>query len=257
MRKKFIAANLKMHFNVAEASNYLHNLSKTLTSHRDIEVVIAPSLVSIQPLSKQIDYRKIKLAAQNAYYEDEGAYTGEVSFSMLRGIASYVIIGHSERRIYFHEDNQTIAKKVQAAYRNKISPILCIGENITERKAGHAKRVINDQITSALAHLTEEEMYNLVIAYEPVWAISTFGNQQAVPDEVEKMIEEIRKQILYLYGEKVSDSVRVIYGGSVSSNNVSSYLAISGCDGALVGGASLNYIEFNKILQSCFITMQG
>lgn len=257
IRKKFIAANLKMHFDVAEASTYLHNLSKTLTSHREIEVVIAPSLVAIQPLSREIDVRKIKLAAQNAYFEDEGAYTGEVSFSMLKGIASYIIIGHSERRIYFHEENDVIAKKVKAALRNRMGPILCVGENITERRDGHAKRVINDQITSALSHLTEEEMHNIVIAYEPVWAISTFGNEQAMPDDVEKMINEIRKQITYLYGEKVAESVRVIYGGSVKADNVASYLAIPGCDGALVGGASLNYLEFNKIVQSCFNVMQS
>jgi len=251
-RKKFIAANLKMHFNVQEASNYIHNLSTTMTSHRDIEVVVAPTFVALQPLSKELDLRKIKLAAQNAYYEDEGAFTGEVSFTMLRGIAQYVIVGHSERRIYFHEDDKIISKKIKAAFRNKIKPILCVGENLTERQDGHAKRVINEQISSALSQLTENEVTEMVIAYEPVWAISTFGNKQAMPDDVKEMIDYIRKEIAYLFGEKISNSVRVIYGGSVDPSNIAAYLAIPGCDGALVGSASLKYQQFSEMIQACF-----
>ena len=257
MRKKFIAANLKMHFNVQEASLYIHNLTKVLNSHRDIEVVVAPSLVALQPLSKEIDTRKIKLAAQNAYFEDQGAFTGEVSFSMLKGIAQYAIIGHSERRIYFQEDNKIVANKVKAAFRNKIKPILCVGENLTERQDGHAKRVINEQLTAALSHLTEEEVLNMVIAYEPVWAISTFGNIKAMPDDISKMINYIRDELKYMFGEKIADSCRVIYGGSVDRSNISSYLKIQGCDGALVGSASLKFNQFNEMAQACLNILLG
>src|SRR5665213_107270 len=174
MKHYLIVANWKMHLNTQEASLLVHRLDQRLKVHREIEVVLAPSMLSLQPLSLQIDRHKFRLAAQNAYAKDEGPYTGEVSFTMLRELVHYALIGHSGRRIYFHETLEEVRDKVQAAVRNHIVPILCVGETKQERAAGEAKRVIHDQLTTALSNLTAEDVSQVVIAYEPVWAISTF-----------------------------------------------------------------------------------
>jgi len=247
-RKTLIAANWKMNLNTHEASTLLHRLNEHIEVHRNTEVVLAPTMLTLQPLSMEIDRRKFRLAAQNAYHKDEGAYTGEVSFAMLRDLVHYCIIGHSERRIYFNESLEMIRDKVTAAVRNKIAPILCIGETFEERKAGETKQVIHDQLTTAISNLTSEDMETLVVAYEPVWAISTFGGQLAKPHELEEVIKYIRFQIKELYGAKMAETVRVLYGGSVDDQIVGGYLDVPGCDGALVGGASLNYHKFAGIV---------
>lgn len=173
-----------MHLNTSQASLLLHRLHERIKIYRSIEVVLAPSTLVLQPLSLQIDRRKFRLAAQNAFYKDEGAYTGEVSFTMLRDLVHYVVVGHSERRLYFHENLNMVRDKVTAAVRNEITPILCVGETKTERRAGETKRVLHDQIVSALSNLTAREVANMVIAYEPVWSISTFEGVLAKPDQV-------------------------------------------------------------------------
>lgn len=249
MRKKLIVGNWKMHLNTHEASTLLHRLNQHIDAHRDVEVVLAPSLLSLQPLSVEVDRRKFKLAAQNAYHKDEGAFTGEVSFSMLRDLVHYAIIGHSERRIYFHESLDTVRDKVSAAVRNGITPILCIGENAEERKAGETKQVIHDQLTTAISDLTSSDIEDVVIAYEPVWAISTFGGQLAKPAQIEEVIKYIRFQIKELFGDTASKNIRVIYGGSVDEHVAGGYLEIPGCDGALPGSASLNFHKFAKIVE--------
>jgi triosephosphate isomerase len=251
-RKMMIAANWKMNLNVQQASLLVHRLEERVKIHRDLEVVLAPTTLVLQPLSLQIDRRKFRLAAQNAYYKDEGAFTGEVSFTMLRDLAHYCIIGHSERRLYFHEDLETVRDKVAAAIRNGITPILCVGETKHERDLGETKRVLHDQLTSALHHLTAEEIESLVIAYEPVWAISTFGGELAKPGDIKQAIDFVRSQISELYGAKAANEVRVLYGGSVDDQIARGYLEIDGCDGALVGGASLNYHKFAGIVDSAY-----
>jgi triosephosphate isomerase len=207
-------------------------------------------MLSLQPLSVQIDRRKFRLAAQNAYYQDEGAFTGEVSFTMLRDIVHYVIVGHSERRLYFHEDLPMVRDKVKAAIRNEITPILCVGETQHERKEGMTKRVLHDQVTTALANLTAREVGEVVIAYEPVWAISTFGGILAKPHEAKEAIDYIRYQVAQLYGDKVAKQMRLLYGGSVDDQIVRGYLELEGCDGVLVGGASINPYKFAGIVDS-------
>jgi len=248
MKKYLIAGNWKMNLNVHDASLLVHHLNKSVKNHHDVEVVLAPSLINIQPLSLQIDRRKFRLAAQNAYHQDSGACTGEVSFTQLRGLVHYVIIGHSERRLYFNESLETIRDKVSAAIRNDIAPILCIGETHTERRAGETKQVLHDQLTTAISNLTSDDMEKLVIAYEPVWAISTFGGELAKPTDVKKALDFIRMQIAELYGRKVAKSVRILYGGSVDDQIARGYLEIEGCDGALVGGASLKHHKFAGIV---------
>lgn len=251
-RKIMIAGNWKMHMNVQQSSLLVHRLNERIKVHRDIEVVLAPTMLSLQPLSLEIDRRKFRLAAQNAYFKDEGAYTGEVSFTMLHDLVHYVIIGHSERRIYFNETLEMVRDKVSAAFRNDITPILCVGENGEERKEGMTKQVLHDQIVTALYNLTAEEVANMVIAYEPIWAISTFGGELARPAQIEAAIAFIRHQITELYGEKVAQEVRVLYGGSVDDQIARGYLEVDGCDGALVGGASLNYAKFTGIVDAAY-----
>ncbi|MDQ5972255.1 MAG: Triosephosphate isomerase [Patescibacteria group bacterium] len=241
-----------MHLNVSQASLLLHRLQERIRISSDIEVVLAPSMLVLQPLSVRLDRRKFRLAAQNAYATDEGAFTGEVSFTMLRDLVHYVIIGHSERRIYFHEDLKTVRAKVAAAVRNEITPILCVGETKEERKNGETRKVLHDQVTTALADLTAKEVQDMVIAYEPVWAISTFQGILAKPDEAQQAMDYIRDQVKQLYGPKAAKNVRILYGGSVDDQIVGGYLAIPGCDGVLVGGASINYHKFSGIIDTAY-----
>jgi triosephosphate isomerase len=252
MKRTLIVGNWKMNLNTQEASLLVKRLNDRIKVHREIEVVLAPSLLTLQPISHEIDRRKFKLAAQNAYFRDEGAFTGEVSFTMLRELVEYAIIGHSERRIYFGESLETVRDKVQAAVRNGITPILCVGESKHERANGETKRVIHDQVTTALANLTADEVEDMVIAYEPVWAISTFGGELAKPHEVKEVIDQIRMQVSELYGQSVGEDIRVIYGGSVDDHTAGGYLSIEGVNGCLPGSASLNYHKFAGIVEAAY-----
>jgi triosephosphate isomerase len=252
MSKLLIVANWKMHLNVSQASLLAHRLEQRIRIHNDVEVVLAPSMLVLQPLSLQINRRKFHLAAQNAYFVDEGAYTGEVSFTMLQDLVRYVIIGHSERRLYFSENLEMIRDKVAACVRNQITPILCVGETAEERKMGETKRVLHDQVTTAINELVASEVEDIVIAYEPVWAISTFGGELAKPSEVKQSMDFIRLQVAELYGKKASERVRILYGGSVNDQIANGYLEIEGCNGVLVGGASLNYLQFAGIVEAAY-----
>jgi triosephosphate isomerase len=239
-----------MHLNTTEASTLVHRLSERIKIHRDIEVVLAPSMLTLQPLSLQIDRRKFRLAAQNAYHKDEGAYTGEVSFTMLQDLVHYVIVGHSERRLYFNETLDVVRDKVAAAVRNDIVPIICVGETKQERRNGETRQVLHDQLVSALSNLTTADIPNVVIAYEPVWAISTFGGQLAKPAEIEREFKFIRDQVKDLYGAKAAKEFRLLYGGSVDDQIAGGYLELADCDGTLVGGASINYHKFAGIVEA-------
>lgn len=232
--------------NVHEASIFVHSLAKDVDVHRDVEIVLAPTLLALQPLSLQIDRRQFKLAAQNFYWRDHGAFTGEVSAPQLRGLVDYAIVGHSERRYIFHEHDKDIRSKVQAALRSGIRPILCIGETAHQRAVDETTGVIHDQLIGGLANVTSEEFAEVVIAYEPVWAIGTGNN--ATPADVKKVVRSIRRQIDQLYGKTASESVRILYGGSVTQDSAPTYLATEGVDGLLVGGASLNVHAFTAII---------
>jgi triosephosphate isomerase len=253
-RKTLVVANWKMNLTVHEASLYVNKLNDVLKNHRNVEIVLAPTLLALQSLSLQVDHNKFKLAVQNLYWRDEGAYTGEVSAHQLRGLVQYAIIGHSERRHIFHEQDKELRAKVQAAVRNHITPILCIGETAHERSEGETDAILHDQIVGGLANLTSDEVEDIVIAYEPVWAISKgkdFAKHAvATPSIVEKAIETIRKQIEHLYGKKAAQSVRVLYGGSTKMANAASFMGIRGLDGFLVGGASLIEHEFSGIIKA-------
>lgn len=252
-----VVGNWKMNMNVHQASLLVNRLDENIDAAENVEIVLAPSLLTLQPVSVQLNRKKFRLAAQNAYFKDEGAFTGEVSFTMLNDLVHYCLVGHSERRIYFSESLEMIRDKVAAAVRNKIVPILCIGENHTERVDGETNQVIHDQLVTAIHNLTAEDIENIVIAYEPVWAISTFGGGTAKPDDIKKVIKYIRQQIKHLHNEKTAEKVRVIYGGSVDDHSAGSYLSVEGCDGVLPGGASLNYKKFSGIVEAAEKAAKG
>ncbi len=251
-RKTLIVGNWKEHENVSQASTLVARLHKLIAGHRDIEIVLAPNMLALQPVSLQIDRRRFRLASQNANAKDEGALTGEVSFAMLRGIVHYGIVGHSERRIYFNESLEDVRDKVAASIRNGIMPILCVGENSEDRSNGETRQVLHDQVISALSNLTAEEVTHVVIAYEPVWAISTFGGELAKPDDVQDCMKFIRNQVKELYGERAAEDIRILYGGSVDDHLAGGYLALDDCDGVLVGSASLNYHKFSGIVEAAY-----
>lgn len=254
MRKLLIVGNWKMHLNASQASILVHRLQERIRIYRDIEVVLAPPMLTLQPLSIQIDRRKFRLAAQNAYWRDEGPFTGEVSFTMLRDLAHYAIVGHSERRYIFHEDLDTVRDKVAAAVRNDIMPILCVGETKTEREDNETKQVLHDQLMTALSNLTAREIKNIVIAYEPVWAI---GRVVAKPDQIQASVEYIRNYINDVYGKRAADEIRILYGGDVLPEYVQGILGIEGIDGFLVGHASLNYEQFSDIVRNSRAWQRG
>lgn len=252
--KKLIIGNWKMNLGMHEASLYVHELAQKVASHRNVEVVLAPTVLTLQSLSLQVQSRQFKLAAQNFYWRDHGAYTGEVSASQLRGIVKYALVGHSERRHVFNESDKDTRAKVQAAIRNHIIPVLCIGETAFERSENETVEVLHDQLIGGLANITSDELERVVIAYEPVWAIGTGNN--ATPEDVARAARAIRSQIRHLYGAKAADAISILYGGSVSRDSAKSYLDLHDIDGLLVGGASLKADEFSTIVKLAHESMK-
>lgn len=249
-RKKYVVANWKMNFTVNESSLFLNKLSENIKVSRGVEVILAPALFTLQSLSLQVNRRQFKLAAQNFYWRDFGAFTGEVSIAQLRGMVDYSLVGHSERRVIFGEQEKDIRQKVAAALRSGITPILCIGESSFERQNGETKDVIYDQLISGLSEVTSEDLSNVMIAYEPVWAISTnAGAVPCTPSDAKAAVKMIRKNIEHLYGKKKASEVRVLFGGSVNSDNVGGYLKIDEYDGFLVGGASIKLETFAPVVE--------
>lgn len=244
-----ILGNWKMNFTVKQAVAYAEKLSeKSLPS--DVIVGITPHTLALSEIATLLQDKKsqLKLAAQNAFYKDEGAYTGEISMPMLRGIAQYVLVGHSERRHVLRESNDFIREKNAAAVRCGITPVFCIGETLVERQHYHTNQVLSDQIMLGLADLTAEEVAEIVIAYEPVWAIGT--GEYASPEDVDKAVDKIRTEITSMYGATTGARVRILYGGSVTKDNAAAYLALQGVDGLLVGGASLSVSKFWPIVET-------
>ena len=249
--KMYIVGNWKMNFTVSEASVYLHKLAQKMQNYRGITVAVAPSDIALQPLALQLSrqkVRKLELVAQNIYHKDYGAYTGEVSASQVRGLAKYAIVGHSERRHIFKESDKEVRAKVAACLRNKITPILCIGETADERTFGETADVVRDQLLGGLHDVAKEDIAKIIIAYEPVWAISSTGNAKlATPDEIAGVVELIRKTLHKTYGV-AAEEVPVLYGGSVNPSNAGAYLTVPGVNGLLVGGASLISSQFLSII---------
>jgi triosephosphate isomerase len=249
--KKLIVANWKMHFNPHEAELLIHKLNKAEIAS-NIEVVLCPPFIDLQAVARSIDAKKYKLGAQNAHQVDEGTFTGEVSAAMLRGLVDYVIIGHSERRQNFHETDAIVADKLAAVIRSGLKPILCVGENLDERHNDLSVRRVLDQLHANLRNLSAEDMKGIVIAYEPIWALSDgHGNStHAKPEDVDFVFAAIRRSIEEMYGEDISAGLRLLYGGSADPEHCSMYLSIDGVNGLLVGGASLIAPKFLDILEA-------
>jgi triosephosphate isomerase len=248
--KRLIVGNWKMNNDPGQASLLVHRLEKQIEASANTEVVLCPPYIDIAPLAKDLDHKKFKLGAQNLHPADEGPYTGEISGAMLKGLVDYVIIGHSERRAAGETDKQ-IADKLAAAVRNGLKPILCVGENLADREHGLAEKVVVDQLTADLALLTAEDLKNLVIAYEPVWAINHHDGKTpapATPDTIKFAYRAIRTTLEELYGEPAG-GLRLLYGGSTDPDHCLAYLKVPYVDGLLVGTASLNYDSFAKMVK--------
>lgn len=240
-----------MNFSVGEASVYLHKLLQKIRASKDVEVIVAASTIALQPLSLQIDRKKMRLAAQGANYHDFGAYTGETSFTQLRGIVDYSIIGHSERRQLFHETDKDIRESVAAALRNQITPILCVGETETERTFGETHDVLRDQLLGGLSQVSVEDIPKIMVAYEPVWAISTTTDSKlASPDDIAEIAKFLRSTLDDAYSESIAKKIPILYGGSVKPSNAGAYLTVPGINGLLVGGASLIGDQFIEIIET-------
>ncbi|MDP4177686.1 MAG: triose-phosphate isomerase [Bacillota bacterium] len=246
MRKPIIAGNWKMHNTIEEAVKLVEEL-KPLVKESESEVVVCPTFVALDAVKKAAAGSNIKVGAQNFYFEEKGAFTGEIAPRMLEALAiDYVIIGHSERRQYFNETDETVNKKLKAAFAHNIIPILCVGETLEEREADITGEVIGRQIKLDLAGLAAEQVEKLVIAYEPIWAIGT--GKTATADQANDTIAAIRKVVEGLYGKKIAEKVRIQYGGSVKPSTIAEQMGKSDIDGALVGGASLVAKDFAAIV---------
>lgn len=251
--KTYVMGNWKMNLTVGDSSIYLQRLLKKIKPSRGLEIIIAPSAISLASLSLQLERNKskIKLAAQNFYQKDFGAYTGEISIAQLRGVVSYALVGHSERRFIFGETNKDISQKVAAAIRSGITPVLCIGETENQRNFGETKDVLRDELLGGLSEIDTEDIKKCLIAYEPVWAISsTKQARPATPDEIATSIQLIEEQLIDIYGQETAEQIPLLYGGSVNPNNAGAYLTIPGINGVLVGESSLISDNFNEIIET-------
>lgn len=233
-----------------EAREFM-NQADGLLARDDMEIVICAPFTALVPLLEVVraQDRPVRLGAQNMHYEDSGAYTGEISPVMLKDMGiEYVILGHSERRTYFHEDDQLIKKKVEASYRHQLTPILCVGETLEEYEAGKTKEIVKRQIEIPLQSLTSEQVKGLVVAYEPVWAIGT--GKTASAETAQEVISFIRGVIADQFDQQVANEVRILYGGSVKPENIAQFMEQPDIDGALVGGASLQVDSFVKLVEA-------
>jgi len=249
MRKPVIAGNWKMNKTVEEARSLIYELSLGIRDIKGVEKVLIPPYLSILTAAALLEGTDIGLGAQNLHWEEKGAYTGEISAAMIAEFCQYVLIGHSERRIYFGESNETVNKKVFAAISKNLIPIVCIGETLNEKEAGRTRDVLEGQIRTGLMDVPKDFVSSIIIAYEPVWAIGT-GKASSGQDASDVIREIIRPVLLDMFGGEVTNSTRVLYGGSVTGVNASEFFNYEDIDGALVGGASLKADEFIKIAQA-------
>jgi triosephosphate isomerase len=245
MRIPFVAGNWKMNTTASEGERLVLEMLERLDRIEGVEKVLCPPFVSLVGISMMLQNSSIKLGAQNMYFEAKGAYTGEISPVMLRELCQFVILGHSERRWCFGETDEIVNRKVKAALANRLKPILCVGERLEENEAGRAKEVVSRQVSAALGGV--EPVRDLVIAYEPVWAIGTgkaaSGKQAAIT------VQFIREVVAQLWNKSLAQDLRILYGGSVTGANIAEFISHPEIDGALVGGASLKAEEFVGIIE--------
>ena len=246
-RKKIVAGNWKMNMTQDESINLISEL-KQITSN-DVEIKIAPSFTNLSKAILMLEDSEIEVIAQNVHYEERGAFTGEISVEMLKSIGvSNVIIGHSERRKYFNETDIILSKKVKVAIDNSMKIIFCVGEELSEREKGNHFDLIKSQIINGLFEFSTDKIKSIIVAYEPVWAIGTGKTAENL--QIQQMHEFIRKLFKDNYGNDISNTLRILYGGSVKPNNAKEIFSLADVDGGLIGGASLNFSDFKAIVQA-------
>jgi triosephosphate isomerase len=249
MRKNIVAGNWKMNNDLAASKKLANQVAKLVKKNKvkGTKVIIAPTFVNLERIAKATKKSKVKVAAQNMHFAESGAFTGEISPKMLKSIGvKTVILGHSERREYFGEDDALLAKKVDAALENKMDVIFCFGEVLEDRKSGKQEHVVESQIKNALFHLEAKAFDNIVLAYEPVWAIGT--GETASPEQAQDMHAFIRKTVANKYGDEVANEVSILYGGSCKPGNAQEIFSKPDVDGGLIGGAALNAEDFLAIV---------
>jgi len=247
-RKPLMAANWKMHLSIREAVNFVASLHEAVGTPADREVLIAPPFTHLWALREAMGAAGYSLAAQNCHWEEKGAFTGEISLPMLQEVGcAYVILGHSERRHIFGESDEWVGLKTVAAFAHGMSPILCVGEKLEEREAGRTEEVLLRQLETGLARVPSERIGDLVIAYEPVWAIGT--GKTASPEQAQEAHAFIRGWLAERFQKEIAKNIRILYGGSVKPDNVDALMAQPDIDGALVGGASLDVASFGRIVR--------
>jgi triosephosphate isomerase len=248
MRKPIIAGNWKLNKTPHEAILLASDLKREIVDVEGVDIVLCPPFTALADVADTLTDTNIALGAQNIFWEDAGAFTGEISGPMLKDLGvSYVIIGHSERRQYFNETNETVSKRLRAALKNGLIPIVCVGENLAQRESNKTFDVIKDHCEGSLKGLTAEEMKGVVVAYEPVWAIGT--GKTATPEQAQEVHVFIRQLLGKMFNIETATSVRIQYGGSVTPENVTQLMAKADIDGALVGGASLKAPSFAAIVK--------
>jgi len=249
MRKPFVAGNWKMNKTIAEARELVNKMNSPISEIQNVEKVFCPPFTSLMAVAEMLAGTSIGLGAQNMYWEEKGAFTGEVSPAMVKELCSYVILGHSERRAYFGETDATVNKKLKAAQAIGLTSIVCVGETLDEYESNRTREVVSTQTSMSLRDVSPEYAKSIVVAYEPVWAIGT--GKASTADAANVVIKDfIRPAIAELYGEETAQAVRVLYGGSVTAANAKEFFAQPDIDGALVGGASLKVDEFVSIVKS-------
>ncbi|MCU0519621.1 MAG: triose-phosphate isomerase [Anaerolineae bacterium] len=249
MRRPFIAGNWKMHKTVAEAVDLAVALKAALADVSTMDLAVCPTATALEAVSHVLARTNIGVGAQNMYWEDSGAYTGEISPLMAKELAAYVIIGHSERRQYFGETDTTVNLKLKAALRHNLTPIVCIGESLAQNEAGETVAFVGAQIRGAFAGIAQDDAQKVVLAYEPIWAIGT--GRTAMPEDADRTIREaIRNVLCDLYDQATAETIRVQYGGSVKPSNMADFIVMPEIDGALVGGASLKVEDFAGIVKN-------
>jgi triosephosphate isomerase (TIM) len=254
IRKPIIAGNWKLNKTIKEAIELVTLLKRNITDFQHVDVVVCPPFTALSDVSELLMESEIKLGAQDIFWEEKGAFTGQVSGSLIKDAgATFVIVGHSERRQFFHETHETVNKKVKAALKNGLTPIVCVGESLAEREGNKTFQVIQEQLKGAFAQFTKEEMLQVVIAYEPVWAIGT--GKVATPAQAQEVHAFIRKEISKLFTEDIASGIRIQYGGSVKADNIAELMREQDIDGALVGGASLDAASFSDIVKNTAIVV--
>lgn len=247
-RKPIIAGNWKMYKTTSEAASYVAEFMNLISDAGDVEIVLCPPFTCLAEVRRMTDASPVRVAAQNMHFENEGAYTGEISAAMLKEVGvTDVVLGHSERREYFCETDEALAKKVATAVEADLRPILCVGESDAEREAGSTEDKIKNQLAGGLENISPGQLAGMVIAYEPIWAIGT--GKTATAEIAQETNRFIRETLAAQFDVSASEQVRILYGGSVKPDNISELMAEEDIDGALVGGASLNASDFAQIVK--------